>query len=132
MNEILREKAKRIKELDDEISNLEGNAKTLRSEREALSDDLVAEMQAMALDNGEGVRVAEIGFIKLESKSYPKILDFDGLHHWATTNGVELPAPTINAQTFGAWMREQYENSKPLPPEELVKPYIKTRIKILK
>ncbi len=136
MNELkdgIREKATEIKELDDQISTVTSQLEGLKSQREKLSDALVIELQSTAsIEHGEGIRLADIGFIKLETKAYPRIIDMDGLIGWAEANGQELPAMTINAQTMGGWMREQIANSQPVPPEELVKSFLKTRIKINK
>lgn len=136
MNELkegIREKAAAIKDLDDRISLTASHLEDLKSEREKLSDDLVAELQSTAdIEHGEGIRLADIGFVKLETKSYPRVIDLDGLQSWADTNKQVLPAMTINAATLGAWMREQIENSLPIPPEEMVKNFMKTRVRILK
>lgn len=133
LKEGIREKAQQLKDLDEQISLLESQIKDLKSDREKLSDDLVIDLQSTAdIENGEGIRLADIGFVKLETKTYPRVIDLDGLIVWAQMKGQELPAMTINAATLGAWMREQIINSQPVPPEELVKSFVKTRIKINK
>ncbi len=128
----LREKAAKIKEMDDQIKNLNGQLEGIKHEREVLSDDLVAHMQSLDLGDEEGMRLADIGFVKINSELYPKILDLDGFQAWAHTAGVDLPRLTINPKTLGAWFCEQVANSKPVPPPELISTFTKSRIKILK
>ncbi len=132
MNDELREKAARIKQINDEIRSMEGQVKELKSERETLSNDVVATMQGMELENGEGLRLDDVGFVKLDAEIFPTILNYNALGEWSKKEGQELPGFTINAKTFGAWWKEQIENGKPLPPEDVVKPFLKQRIKILK
>lgn len=122
--------ARRLKELDGQISGLNHEITNLKSEREMVSDEIVAELAKLGPEV-KGLNIG-IGVIKLESKPYPKILDLEGFMKWGQENKQGLPPLTVNPSTFGAWFQEQMSNGQPMPPPELVSTFWKTRAKVNK
>ena len=128
--EIVEPLAVKLKDLDDKIKLLNSQAEELKSEREKISDDIVTQMQAAGIETSIGLTGG--GFVKMDVQAYPTVLNLDGFISWANDHAVILPAMTFNASTLKAWWKEQMENSNPVPSEDLVKLFIKTRAKVTK
>ena len=123
-------KADKLSALDDEISKMNYTLKELKAEREKISDELVSEMEQHGIDTFIGLPNGSL--LKMDTKVYPSVIDMDGFFGWAEENHVTLPVMQFNASTLAAWYKEQIENSQPVPPAEIVKQFIKTRVKINK
>lgn len=128
----LNELAVKWRELKESISIAEANLKELKSIREDISQQMVAIVQGMGEEASEGVKLAGVGTVKLDTKPYPAVEDLGSFLQWALDNNVEAPKLTINATTMAAWYKVQAESSLPIPPEEIVKPFWKTTAKVVK
>jgi len=128
--ETLEPLATKLKELDDQVRLLNSQAEELKSEREKVSDEIVAQMQAAGIETSIGLPGG--GYVKMDTQVYPTVINLDGFISWANENKVVLPAMTFNASTLKAWWKEQTGNNGMFPPEESVKLFIKTRAKVTK
>lgn len=127
----LQELAGRLKELDGQISGLNHEIANLKSEREMVSDEIVSELSKLGPEI-KGLSVDGVGVIKLESKAYPKVLDMASFIRWAKENCQTMPSMSFNASTLAAWFQEQMDNNLPLPPEDILAAFWKTRAKVNK
>lgn len=122
--------ARSLEELDRRITDLNHEVDELKSEREALNQEIVAIVQEHGIETTLGL--AGGGTLKLYTDIYPQIKNMVALEAWAKEAKILLPVFTINPKTMQAWYREQMENSKPIPPDEIVSAYTKTKAKVLK
>lgn len=122
--------ARQLESLDERISRVKHELEELTSDRETLNQDLIAIMQEQGVETTLGLSGG--GTVKLTTAIYPTIKDLDGLTLWSIKNNVTLPPYTINAKTMQGWYKEQMDNSKLLPPEEVISTFIKIKAKVLK
>jgi len=123
-------KAEQLVALDEKISKINYEVKELKTEREKISDELVSELEQHGIDTFIGLPNGSL--LKMDTKVSPSVVNMDGFFGWADKNGVTQPVMQFNASTLAAWYKEQVENSQPVPPAEIVKQFIKTRVKINK
>lgn len=128
--EVIEPMARKLEVLDEQVSRLKHELEDLVSQREELSNQIVATLQEQGIDTSLGL--AGGGTVKLDVQTYPSIKDYEKLGAWASSAGVELPAATINSKTLQGWYREQRDTGGQLPPEDVVSVFIKTKAKVLK
>ena len=128
--EVVEPKARTLEFLDEKISRLNHEVDDLKSEREKINQEVVAILQEQGLETTMGLSGG--GTLKLYTDIHPQIKDFAALEKWAVEKQVMLPPHTINPKTMQGWYREQTENGNPLPPQEVVASFIKTKAKVLK
>ena len=128
--EIVQPLAEGIGSLDEQITNVACQLKMLKHERELLDAKLVTELQNQGIETAIGLPDGRM--VKLHTDIYPRVLDVIQFHKWAGENGITLPEMQFNASTLKAWHREQMDGSMPVPPEDVVVTFTKTRIRINK
>jgi hypothetical protein len=126
--DIIEPLARKAKEIDERVTFLNAEIKELKSEREGLSDKIVAIMQDVGIDTSVGLRGG--GVVKLETKPYVSVVDMESFVSWANESNIQLPNMQFNPATLNAWYAEQLSTSQPVPPEESVKPFWKTKVKV--
>lgn len=104
----------RMRDLQDQIDELDGQMKVLRKEHDQLR--LFDIPNAMAEANDVRSITGEFGRCTLTADLHVSAPDKYALHEWlnATGNG-SLIVPTVNAQTLKAFCKEQIKNGEELP-----------------
>jgi len=118
--------ANEIRDLDIKISALNGELKELKSDREQRSEVLVADLQQHGIETHIGLPDGKT--VKLKTDTYVTVLNMEELQDWAKLNDATLPVMQFHPSTISAWYKEQLNNNQPVPPVEMMKPFIKTRI----
>ena len=128
--EVVEPMARKLEELDKKIADLNHEVDELKSEREILNQEIVAIVQEQGIETTLGL--AGGGTLKLYTDIFPSIKNFVAFEAWGKEHGVLLPQYTINPKTMQGWYREEMENGKPLPPEDVVSAFTKTKARVLK
>lgn len=106
--------ARRLRYLKDLKDNIEAGSKEVNKEIDEASQALAELMESMGLD---GLKVADVGTVYIEAKNRPTIKDQDEFYAYLRShNGEGMIKETVHPQTLAAWVKEELENARSLPP----------------
>lgn len=126
-----------LKSLQEESSQLEGQLKDVKKNKERVSREIIAAMgMTEEAEDGKietrGVIIDGVGTVKLDIKPHPRVMDIEAFLSWARSVDQQTPPLTINATTLAAWVAEQFRLNLPLPDKDILPIFWKTTARVNK
>ena len=119
--DIISSMAGELRDVQEQLTDLNSKLKLLESRRGKLSDAIVSEVEKLggSTETG-GIDLKDVGFIKITSKPNPKIMDIDSFMSWSQETGQAVPSLSINSKTLQSWYDEQMQNGSPVPTDPTI------------
>lgn len=121
--------AERLVSIRSDKDKLEEQLKLLSEQEKSLQLKFV---EGMELSHIQSFDHKELGKFYLESRVLPRMKDIDKFRAWLKVHEISeegIVKSTCNAQTLGAWYREQLKEGSMVPESEIVEVYTDTRVK---